>query len=221
MPSLPDKRSGPLRRNPARPSMQHFPALCRLRLMAERKGGDSSPRDPEALLHDDLMAEYFKIADVVSQFDQRLLTIKGWGVTLSLASLGLGFQQDHYGLFLVAAVSALAFWIVEGSTKLHQMRYYPRMGDIEVSAYEMYGVDHSSGRLSSQLIDWAWHTARPRVRGGEERDPPQKPRRWPEVNPTPGRHPLLLPHTVFPHLVTAVVGTVFFILGLAGALGPI
>lgn len=50
---------------------------------------------------------------------------QGLGVTLSLASLGLGFQQDHYGLFLIAAVSGLAFWMVE-ATKGHQMRYYPR-----------------------------------------------------------------------------------------------
>jgi hypothetical protein len=31
------------------------------------------------------------LTDIVKDFDQRLLTIKGWGVTLSLASLGLGF----------------------------------------------------------------------------------------------------------------------------------
>jgi hypothetical protein len=47
------------------------------------------------LVHDDLMKEYFKLVDLVSDIDHRLLTIKGWGVTFSLASLGFGFQQDH------------------------------------------------------------------------------------------------------------------------------
>lgn len=56
-------------------------------------------------LHNDLIEEYYKLTDIVTAFDQRLLTIKGWGVTLSLFSLGLGFQNDHYGLFLVAALS--------------------------------------------------------------------------------------------------------------------
>jgi hypothetical protein len=83
-------------------------------------------------LHGDLQVEYSRLDDIISEFDQRLLTIKGWGVTLSLASLGLGFQQNHYGLFLVAAASGLAFWIVEATTKWHQMRYYPRMRDYRV-----------------------------------------------------------------------------------------
>ena len=85
-------------------------------------------------IHDDLKEEYYTLTDIVTSFDQRLLTIKGWGVTFSLATLALAFQQNHYGLFLVAAASALAFWVIEGSVKLHQMRYYPRMGDIEVAA---------------------------------------------------------------------------------------
>ena len=79
-------------------------------------------------IHDDLKEEYYTLTDIVAGFDQRLLTIKGWGVTFSLATLALAFQQNHYGLFLVAAASALAFWVIEGSVKLHQMRYYPRMG---------------------------------------------------------------------------------------------
>ncbi len=50
-------------------------------------------------LHDDLLSEYYRLVDLVVGFDQRLLTIKGWGVTLSLASIGFGFQQSHDGLF--------------------------------------------------------------------------------------------------------------------------
>ena len=53
------------------------------------------------------LREYFVISKIVTDFDNRLLTIKGWGVTLSLVALGLGFQLRSYGKFLVAAVSSL------------------------------------------------------------------------------------------------------------------
>jgi hypothetical protein len=183
-------------------------------------GRDSS------FLHDDLIREYFTLVDLVTSFDQRLLTIKGWGVTLSLASLGLGFQQDHYGLFLVAAVSGLAFWIVEGTTKFHQMRFYPRMGDIEVAMFDLYRVDTPAGPVSAPLIDWSWFTSRRRLRGGPSRGDPRVPVRWPDDRPlTPfGRfihHPGWFAHVMFPHLVSIVVGGTLFLLGLLGYLGPI
>ncbi len=179
-------------------------------------------------LHGDLQAEYFKIVDIVTAFDQRLLTIKGWGVTLSLASIGIGFQQRHYGLFLVAAISGLAFWLVEGVTKIHQMRYYPRMGDIEVAAYNLYRADTEDGPVSSPLIDWGWYTAGPRVRGGPARGDPNVPCRWPNSVDRDGSllgrlgaKSLAYPHVLFPHLVSFTVGAVLFLIGISGQLGPI
>jgi hypothetical protein len=48
--------------------------------------------------------EYFVLEKAISDFDQRLLTIKRWGVTLSLAALGFGFQiqQRVFQKLLVA-----------------------------------------------------------------------------------------------------------------------
>ena len=176
----------------------------------------------ESRLHDDLMTEYFKLVDLVRDVDQRLLTIKGWGVTLGLASLGFGFQQDHYGLFLVAAVSALAFWIVEGTTKVHQMRYYPRMGDIEVAAFHLFRLETpQTGPVSAPLIDWSWYTAGARVLGGEPKGSSRVPERWPEEPRKARSHPFVLPHVMFPHVITIVVGVTLFVIGLAGGLGPI
>jgi hypothetical protein len=43
----------------------------------------------------DAKAEYYAILDVITGFDQRIMIVKGWSVTLSLAALGLGFQQGH------------------------------------------------------------------------------------------------------------------------------
>ena len=173
-------------------------------------------------LHGDLVTEYFKLVDLVRDVDQRLLTIKGWGVTLSLASLGFGFQQDHYGLFLVAAVSALAFWIVEGTTKLHQMRYYPRMGDIEFAAFHLFGIDtEATGPVSSPLIDWSWYVAGARVLGKPSKGSSSRPQRWPDASTGPRSHPFLLTHVMFPHVITIAVGATLFVIGLAGGLGPI
>lgn len=210
-------------------------------------GGDAGAK----YFHDDLMAEYNRLADTVAAFDQRLLTVKSWGVTFSLATLALGFQQDHYGLFLVAAAGALGFWLIEVSTKTHQMRHYPRMGDIEAIAHDLYGVRTDHGVVSAPLIDWSWHTAseriwgasngswasrvlsaRPKALGRRRRAPavaapvppdPQVPQRWPAVNTNPGvNHRILLwPHVALPHVITVVLGTVLFLLGWNGKFGPI
>lgn len=130
--------------------------------MAEAAPDDAGPR---SYFHDDLMVEYYRLVDTVASFDQRLLTVKSWGVTFSLATLALGFQQDHYGLFLVAAAGALGFWLIEGSTKSHQIRYYPRMSDIEVIAHELYAEPTLPDPSSSPLINWGWQTAARRIWG--------------------------------------------------------
>src|SRR5664279_3322305 len=86
-------------------------------------------------LLDDLSKEYYALLDVVSEYDGRALTVKGWSVTLSLASLGIGLQQGHAGLFLLAALTGLAFWYIDLLMKGFQFRYYVRMRDIEYAAY--------------------------------------------------------------------------------------
>ncbi len=180
----------------------------------------AEPPAPERQLHDDLRVEYFEIADLVTGFDQRLLTIKGWGVTLSLASLGLGFQQEHYGLFLVAALSGLAFWVVEAVTKRHQMRFYPRMRDIEVLGYELSGVETRAGRASSPLLDWGWKAAAQQY--GERNDLSlDQPSRF-APNPTTiwwGRlarrtRTIWFPHVAFPHAISVAAGLTLFALGV-------
>ncbi|MBI4940008.1 MAG: hypothetical protein HY830_04610 [Actinobacteria bacterium] len=186
---------------------------------------DRSTKDGDAdHLHDDLMREYYQLVDIVAGFDQRLLTVKSWGVTFALATLGLGFQQDHYGLFLVAAAGGLAFWLIEASIKTHQMRYYPRMGDIEVIAHTLYSRELPDGtRASAPLIDWSWFTARPRVRGGQSKGDPRTPHAWADINTDPGRNRavLLYPHVALPHAIAVLLGVVLFVLGLGGAFGPI
>jgi uncharacterized membrane protein len=192
----------------------------------------SPTEDKRDRFHDALREEYRELLGIVSAYDQRLLAIKGWGVTLSLTSLGLGFQQDHYGLFLVAALSGLAFWVLEATTKLHQMRYYPRMGDIEVTAYELYSLPVERGRVSTPLIDWSWTTAKQRLRPPRRRErkaqadgkwprDPHAPTPWPDVLEGPPMRPWLWPHVMMPHGVSVLAGVVLFVLGWTGAFGPI
>jgi hypothetical protein len=87
------------------------------------------------------------------------LTVKGWGVMLNLAGLAWAFQNSHYGLFLVAALSGCGFWLIEGIMKPHQMRYYLRMWEIEVLQYE---------RSTARLLRHVLH--RGSTRAGHKRD---------------------------------------------------
>ena len=85
---------------------------------------------------DDKAADYFAqeylfLQKTVEEFDARALTIKAWSVTFSAAGLGLAYQQHNKVLLLVAAGSALAFWIVDAVWKYHQRAFYPRCLMIE------------------------------------------------------------------------------------------
>ena len=78
--------------------------------------------DPRLLLREDLSKEYYAILNVVSSYDGWLLVVKGWSVTLSLAALGLGFQQRHFALFALAAVTGAGFWFLDRPMKGYQYR---------------------------------------------------------------------------------------------------
>jgi hypothetical protein len=153
--------------------------------------------------------EYFAVHKLIGDFDQRLITIKGWGVTLSLASLGLGFQYRAFGYFLLAAVSSIAFWAIEGAIKRHQMRFYPRMREIEISRQT------SSGVPSVPRIDWSFQNA-PAILTGKGDIV------FDSVKPTylvrPYNMTWLLPHIFLPHAVTFIVATILFIMGVSGHL---
>jgi hypothetical protein len=157
--------------------------------------------------------EYFALVKSVADFDQRLLTVKGWGVTLSLAALGLGFQYRAYGFFLIAAASSLAFWVIEHAGKRHQMRHYVRIREIEVNQYQRAPDKEKS--FSSPRMDWSWHTARKTLAGetGQERRSLEQrgKNKWFAVAG-------LLPHVALPHAITLAIGLFFFYQGYEGKL---
>jgi uncharacterized membrane protein len=163
---------------------------------------------------DALFKEYYEIVRIVGEFDGRLMTVKGWGVTLSLAALGWGFQYSHYGLFLVAALSGLGFWLIEAQIKRHQMRHYVRMRQIEALQYKL--ADEDLKKFSSPRIDSSWSYAGKLYVG--KIDPEFKPREF-SGRRTPYLLVWLFPHVFLPHAVTLLSGVILLWLGLSGSLG--
>lgn len=151
--------------------------------------------------------EYYALFDVINKYDDRFLIIKSWGVTLSMAALGLGFQYPHYGFFLIACISSLTFGVIEGTMKRHQMRYYIRMRDIESESL-------ASGYRPQ--IDWSWKNAPKYYKGYLRPD---------EALPNTERYGIrwgyrlpFLHSVVFPYIVSFIAGAVLFYMGYAGRL---
>jgi hypothetical protein len=121
----------------------------------------AEPTHDRKALREDLSKEYYALLDVVSNYDGWLLIVKGWSVTLSLAALGLGFQQRHYALFFLAAVTGAAFWLLDGLMKGYQYRYYVRMREIEYTAYLINRVTlgglYGEKEISAPRIDMTWN----------------------------------------------------------------
>jgi hypothetical protein len=162
-------------------------------------------------LRKDLGTEYYALMRAVAEFDGRLMIEKVWSVTLSLAGLGLGFQQGHYALFALASGTALAFWFIDGTMKRHQMRYYPRMRDIEVAAFHLNHLKLGDQTVSSPEVDWYWKFA---GKGPDIRlDTPS--RRTPEEIRKLLRKALWMVHVLLPHAVAVVLGLVLFVCALA------
>jgi hypothetical protein len=168
-------------------------------------------------LRRELRVEYWKLADTVAAFDQRMLTVKGWGVTLSLAALAWGFEKSHYGLFLIASLSSAGFWAIESLFKRHQMRSYVRMRDIEVTLWEAAAEPLSDRTMvSSPLVDWAWKLANDYY-AGEKIGVLPRPERYGERGSY--KRTWAFGSIALPHVIAFVAGLSLFVLGVLGSLG--
>ncbi|MCW2526177.1 MAG: hypothetical protein JWM76_1037 [Pseudonocardiales bacterium] len=169
-------------------------------------------------LRDDLNKEYYALLNVVSEFDGRQLTVKGWSVTLSLAALGVGFQQQHYALFGLAAATALAFWYMDVLLKRFQLRYYSRMRDIEHAAFQINSVPlDGMGNVSAPRIDMSWSYKGIPGKPDWRTDPPE--RYTPEMIRRLLRRPYVMPQVLLPHVAAVVLGLALFIAAAANAPG--
>ena len=96
-------------------------------------------------------SEYFHLQKTVEDFDQRALGIKGWSVTVSMAGLVAAFTEKEPLILLLAAASAIMFWIIEAYWKRFQLAYFFRIRQIE--AY-MKGDD--VGTFTTPHITGSW-----------------------------------------------------------------
>jgi len=171
--------------------------------------------DGDAAFQRSVADEYAALTWIVSEYDGRLVTIKSWSVTLSLASIGLGFQQQHYSLFAVGAVSGICFWLIESMSKRHQVRYYPRMRQIEAWSATATNLMIGDQRVSAPRIDSAWTAA---GRADPEAALRETPREMTsEEIRRMRRHVLWLPHVFMPSLIAVVGGVGLLIAAAAGA----
>lgn len=172
----------------------------------------------ENALREDLSREYYALVDTVAGADGRLMIVKGWSVTLSLAALGLGFQQQHYALFGLGAATAAAFWFLDGLMKGHQLRYYGRMRDIEVAAYALNAVELGVlGQVSSPRIDMYWGFRGQKGKPDWRSDPPE--RRTAEQIRFLLLARFVLPNVMFPHVVALCLGAALFLAAAGDAWG--
>lgn len=112
------------------------------------------------------MDEYKALLDIVNAFDDRLLVIKGWAITFSLATLILAVQKRSGALLAVVTLSAVCFWVLEAEFKLHQSKYYARMRAIEIIEAKLEPIPGRKGcyvlpktkgdYITTQLIDYTW-----------------------------------------------------------------
>jgi hypothetical protein len=172
----------------------------------------------ENALREDLGKEYYAILGVVSEYDGRLMVIKGWSVTLSFAALGLGFQQQHFALFALAAATALAFWFMDVLMKGFQLRYYSRMRDIEYAAFQINAVALGDlGSTSAPRIDMSWSFTGTPSQEDWRGDPPL--RRTKNEIYRLMRRPYLLPQVLLPHVVAVFLGVALFLAAMLHAPG--
>lgn len=78
-----------------------------------------------------LKDEYLQIEQLIVSFDQRAITIKAWSITASMAGLSAGFISGSHMLILLAGLSSLIFWVIEGLWKQFQSAHYKRCREIE------------------------------------------------------------------------------------------
>jgi hypothetical protein len=137
---------------------------------------EPAPDPKVVVLRGDLSREYYEALHVVLDFHGRLITIKGWSVTASLAALAFGFQQRHYALFALAAVTGAGFWAFDTVMTRFQRRYFTRLQEIEYAAYLINPVrlkgEYGDKEISAPRIRMTWSLQEHLVKDGNP------PRRW-------------------------------------------
>lgn len=62
--------------------------------------------------------EYLHLSGIIESYDGKILTIKSWGVTVSLALMGTAAVRHSRMLLLISSLSALCFLVLEALFRL-------------------------------------------------------------------------------------------------------
>ena len=76
-------------------------------------------------------AEYLQLQSFIDAFDSRAFSTKTWSVTFSLAAVGGAFASHAAPILLIAALSAILFWVVEAHWNVIKGAYYFRIEELE------------------------------------------------------------------------------------------
>jgi hypothetical protein len=117
---------------------------------------------------DFLLEEYKELIKIINNFDDRILIIKSWSISFTLATLAVAVQKKNSVIILLDILASFCFWILEAETKYHQIRYYYRMRDIEVlnstgnntplkvSGINVNKANNELRNKNALRIDWSW-----------------------------------------------------------------
>jgi hypothetical protein len=89
-----------------------------------------------------LIQEYYSVAGFVQAYDGHSLSIKSWGLTVTGAAIGIGFSADlldqasRIGVFGIAFILSVAFWLTEVEFKLMQQAHVYRQSVLEDSLHK-------------------------------------------------------------------------------------
>ena len=171
------------------------PACLYFATTAEERG-DGLPAGAEAMEKRDrdelLKDEYLHIQSVIEEFDGRMLTIKAWSVSFSLAAFAGAFAAHAAEVLLIASLSACMFWLIEGLWKTFQYAHYYR--SIQIEEY----FSGKTAAIEPMQIGSSWQVHW--KRGGRKRL--YRIMRW--------------PHVFLPHGVVFLLGVVLYVAAIVG-----
>jgi len=137
-----------------------------------------------------LKEEYLHLQNIIERFNGRVITIKSWSISFSLTALGSAFVSHSSLVLLIASLSSLLFWIIEGYWKTFQYAYYDRIGKIEKF------FEKGTKEIVPLQIGASWY------------------KRWKSGGLKRLVKILFWPHVALPHVIIFFIGVIFYILNL-------
>jgi len=153
-------------------------------------GVDSATPSADVAKLQALQAEYFRLEEIIEDFDNRALTIKAWSVTLCTAGVGAAYIQSEPALLLISSMAAMLFWIIEALWKSSQQAFYERTMDIERASQNDRLLELKPFNIASSWSN-SWHQS---WTGGII---------W--------RRIMWWPHVALPHVAVAAGGALLFV----------